>query len=350
MKQLPKRPLHGGALNQQIKVLNNNAYDDIEQWLDLSTGINPNGWPVPIIPAQVYNQLPQDEDGLLEAAQHYYRSNDILPVAGSQEAIQLLPQIFHQHQLLAKKPLIGIISPCYAEHEHHWQRHQFNIIYLNSEKVIDVLDELDVLLIINPNNPTGEVIPLATIKQWLSKMAGRQAYIIIDEAFMDSSAENSALNLAQQEQIIILRSIGKFFGLAGARCGFVIAREEILSLIKYYQPPWSVSGPTRWLVKQALRDNIWIAENIKWLKISAARLEALLTKALLILYPDFSITGTDLFKTVMFDNAFFVYQQLAKQGILVRLLDNKQGLRFALPGNEQQWQQLTQALNKIAPG
>lgn len=342
-------PRHGGGLNQAIKQYNNKKNPlSREHWLDLSTGINPNGWPVPEIPASIYNRLPESDDGLLQAAQNYYQVSNILPVSGSQQAIQLLPEIFQRYELISASPRIGIISPCYAEHAFQWQKNQFEIIDLSSESVDKVLATLDVLVIINPNNPTGELIDTDTIKQWQMKLAEHQGYLIIDEAFMDCTPESSILPAADYNNLIVLRSVGKFFGLAGVRCGFVIASQAILDLLEYHQGPWSVSGPTRWLVKQALMDTVWIAETKIQLKNASIKLEALLNKFLITGYPNRSIAGTLLFKTLLLDNAPAMYEQLAKSGVLVRLLDNKKGLRFGLPGSEIQWQRLKIVLDGLA--
>ena len=342
-------PEHGGCLNQAIKRFADKENPIAEtQWLDLSTGINPNGWPVPAMPASVYNRLPENDDGLIEAAQCYYQVSDILPVSGSQQAIQLLPEIFRRYDLLPKKPTIGIISPCYAEHEFQWQKNNFAIIHLSSETVDELIDTLDVLVLINPNNPTGELIDTDRLKQWQLKLADHQAYLIIDEAFMDSTPKESFLSDSAHDNLIVLRSVGKFFGLAGVRCGFVMASDTILSLLKYHQGPWSVSGPTRWVVKQALRDKIWIEKNKKYLQDASIKLENLLRSYLLINHPQRSIAGTVLFKTLFLENAAFMYEQLAKKGVLVRLLDNKKGLRFGLPANEKQWQRLDNVLKNIS--
>ncbi|MDX1812446.1 MAG: threonine-phosphate decarboxylase, partial [Gammaproteobacteria bacterium] len=102
-------PNHGGRLNaamQQYQIPHND-------WLDLSTGINPNGWPVPVIPENIFNRLPEDDDGLLDAAHKYYGVKNILPIAGSQAAIQLLPQLRAQSK-------VGVIAPGYQEHAYCW--------------------------------------------------------------------------------------------------------------------------------------------------------------------------------------------------------------------------------------
>ncbi|MCW8929814.1 MAG: aminotransferase class I/II-fold pyridoxal phosphate-dependent enzyme [Gammaproteobacteria bacterium] len=386
---VPVLPKHGGRLNDAIKkYANKNGCPDKEYWLDLSTGINPNGWPVPVLPGSIYNRLPENDDGLIEVALAYYQAKNILPVSGSQEAIQLLPVIFEQYNLFqrqllqsqsfqkklsrndrcSKKATVGIVSPCYAEHEFQWKKNHFSVCHLTTENVDDVLDELDVLVLINPNNPTGEFIETEIIKRWQIRLNHKkretQGYLIIDEAFMDSTPDSGMPDISTMDNLIVLRSVGKFFGLAGVRCGFVIAHPRILSLLKYHQGPWSVSGPTRWIVKKALCDKSWIEKNKLYLRKSSMRLKTLLEKYLINDQQYDMISGTVLFITIYINNASMIFEQLAQQGILVRLLDKScqchscllqyksikaqhKGLRFGLPANENQWQCLETVLKNI---
>ncbi len=353
------RPGHGGCRIQAEK-----KYSPAQSMLDLSTGINPNGWPVPIVPAEIYNRLPESDDGLMEAAQSYYQTKNILPVSGSQEAIQLLPVIFHQYKMLPEKSRVGIISPCYAEHEFQWKKNNFSIIHLLTENIDDTIESLNVLLIINPNNPTGELIAQEKLKKWHSQLKKNNGYLIIDEAFMDSTPENSLIKKNQPDNLIVLRSIGKFFGLAGVRCGFVIAPTKILSQMAYHQGPWSVSGPTRWLVKKALMDKQWIEDNKLILKNESMRLKKCLKYYFSKVDPQSLISGSVLFQTVYINNAYDLFERLAKEGVLIRLLDKacscsscstlhetiyqpNKGIRIGLPANEIQWQKLEAALESL---
>lgn len=347
---LPAMLEHGGGLNQAVKKYG------IEKgtWLDLSTGINPNGWLVPTdIPPEVYNRLPETDDGLLEAAQSYYQVQQLLAVAGSQEAIQLLPPIFQGYGLIADDPVIGIISPCYGEHEYQWLKQKCSIVRLTTETVNDSINRLDVLIVVNPNNPTGERIAIHTLLLWQQQLEKKQGFLIIDEAFMDSTPEQSILtylsnNRRTMNNLIVLRSVGKFFGLAGVRCGFVMASAKILAFLQYHQGPWSVSGPTRWIVSRALLDDDWIRHTRVLLKQASLRLETLLRHYLISDTTQRSITGTTLFNTVFLSNASVYFQKLAHQGVLVRLLDNGKGLRFGLPASENQWLRLKTVLETIA--
>jgi len=111
------------------------------------------------------------------------------------------------------------------------------------------------------NNPTGEVTPLHKLWAWHSELAARGGWLIVDEAFMDATPTDSLLSTlprfaqkALPPGLIVLRGLGKFFGLAGARVGFVGASPSFLEDLEDALGPWTISAPSRWLAIQALRD------------------------------------------------------------------------------------------------
>lgn len=192
-----------------------------EDWVDLSTGLNPSAWPVPNIPDNIWQALPEECDGLQTAACQYYGCDACLPIAGSQAAIQTLPT-------LRSYSKVGVISPTYAEHEYNWQQAGHDVVQLSIAEVEHHIHVLDVLVVINPNNPTGEVIAIEQLLDWHQRLSSRDGWLIVDEAFMDVTPDKSLVSSGIKPGLIILRSIGKFFGLAGIRCGFVISDNELL--------------------------------------------------------------------------------------------------------------------------
>src|SRR5580658_6322917 len=136
---------HGGRLLRAARIYGIAPAD----WLDLSTGISPFAWPVPPIPATAWTRLPDDEDGLAEVAQTYYGAPQLLPVAGSQAAIQTLP-------LLRSMSRVGVIAPGYNEHAHAWRRAGHQVIELAAEALLAQVDDVDVIVLIHPNNPGGD--------------------------------------------------------------------------------------------------------------------------------------------------------------------------------------------------
>ena len=309
-----------------------------EQWLDLSTGINPNGWPVPDVPAAVWQRLPEDNDGLEQAAAAYYGSAQLLPVAGSQAALQALPQL--------RKPCqVGVLTPSYAEHAHAWNRHGHSIVPITAETIEACLASLDVLVLSNPNNPTGVWFSREVLLEWWSRLAKRDGWLVVDEAFIDATPERSLAPHSGPPGLVILRSLGKFFGLAGARVGFVLGPDALLQRLRELLGPWTVSGPGRWVAIQALNDRCWQRETRRSLSYASARLAELLS------WQGLPVTGsTSLFQWLLYDEAAALKENLARQGIWVRYFDAPPSLRFGLPGSEAAWRRLTAALQKNSAG
>ncbi|MFO7593766.1 MAG: threonine-phosphate decarboxylase CobD [Pseudomonadota bacterium] len=319
-----KRPGHGGEL---LKVAREYGIAP-ERWLDLSTGINPQGWPVPSLPAECWQRLPQEDDGLFEAARRYYGTPQLLPVAGSQAAIQALPR-------LRAFSRVGMLFPAYAEHAHAWQREGHEVVALSAGTIEEYLPRLDVLLLINPNNPTGERFTKEQLLAWHRRLAGRGGWLVVDEAFIDATPEESIAPTCGKKGLVVLRSLGKFFGLAGARVGFLLAWPELLRRMQALLGPWGVAGPSREVARLALEDISWQQETRKRLLNDGRRLAGLLS--------DSGLTpggGSALFQYCPTEQAQQLYQQFAAQGILLRYFAEPAALRFGLPGSEAQWQRL----------
>lgn len=301
-------------------------------WLDLSTGLNPQGWPVPAIGASHWQRLPQDDDGLEAAAAACYGGDVLLPVAGSQAAIQALPA-------LRAPGTVGLLASSYAEHARAWLRAGHRVEKLTPETVEDALPRLDVLLLCTPNNPTGWRAPVDDLNAWCERLATRGGWLVLDEAFMDSTPQHSLIARTGTPGLIVLRSIGKFFGLAGARVGFVFAWRELLDALREVLGPWSVAGPARAAATAALLDTAWQDATRQRLARDGARLAALLTAGAL---PPRG--GTDLFQWLPHADATAIHDFLARRGILCRHFPDSGSLRFGLPPDEAGWKRLECAL------
>lgn len=319
---------HGGLLRAAAR----RYRIPVNDWQDLSTGINPNGWPVPAIPADCWQRLPEKEDALLPAAQAYYQNDDILPVAGSQAAIQTLPW-------LRRHSRVGVLRPAYAEHAENWNKAGHDVIELNPEEIEPSLPTLDVLIVVNPNNPTGQHFSPDQLLIWHRSLQERRGWLLIDEAFIDCRPQDSLSSYPAREGLIILRSLGKFFGLAGIRCGFVIADPSLLLRLEDDLGPWSISHPARYVATQALQDSAWQRHSRTTLPSQAHRLRRLLAS-----YGLAPVGGCDLFQWVKTPRAAELHHLLAQQAILTRLFRHPCSLRFGLPGNEPAWHALERAL------
>lgn len=305
------------------------------KWLDLSTCINPNGWPAPSIPPTILQRLPEPNDGLVSAASAYYGCNSVLPVSGVQAAIQALPQ-------LRSFSRVGIVWPGYSEHIRAWQMTGDAVRLIRPQDVDQTLALIDVLIVVNPNNPTGFYFEPKTLLLWHRYLVARGGWLIVDEAIADPTPELSMAKHCPRPGLIVLRSLGKFFGMAGLRTGFVLAERELLRLLNEYLGPWSVSNPARWISRQALKDYSWQTEAIEKLEENTVRLEELLK--LNGLTPS---GGTHLYQWVKSPRAREVHRSLARRGILTRLFKAPLSLRIGIPGNEAQWKRLAAGLRRV---
>lgn len=322
------RPVHGGRLLAAAEAFGIPP----GEWLDLSTGINPSPWQVAPVAPDAWARLPEPEDGLVEAAAAYYGAASLLPVAGSQAAIQALPQ-------LRPPGRVGVLSPAYAEHAYGWAKAGHELVILSPERIEEALPALDTLVLVNPNNPTGHRFGRARLLEWHHRLAARGGWLLVDEAFMDPTPEASLAAEAHRSGLIVLRSLGKFFGLAGARVGFVLSAPELLSQLDDRLGPWTVAGPAREVARGALADTQWQAKARRELRIAGERLAERLTA-----HGVPPSGGTALFQWVRTERAQPVQDALATCGIWVRRFDEPRSLRFGLPGREADWARLERAL------
>ncbi|WP_085648482.1 MULTISPECIES: threonine-phosphate decarboxylase CobD [unclassified Pseudomonas] len=307
-----------------------------EDWLDLSTGLAPWPFPVPDIPLRAWARLPENDDGLEQAACDYYGTSQVLPVAGSQMAIQLLPR-------LRRAGKVGVLSPCYAEHAEAWRRSGYIVREVLEQEVDFFLDSLDVLVVVNPNNPTGLNLTPARLLDWHARLAQRGGWLVVDEAFMDNTPQRSLAPHAHQVGLIVLRSFGKFFGLAGVRLGFVLAERKLLRLLAEQVGPWAVSGPTRVLGQACLRDTEGHTHQRIRSDEASERLAALLERS------GFKPQGgCALFQWLITEQASALHEFMARRGILLRLFAHNSSLRFGLPADAADEARLEQALQAFA--
>jgi cobalamin biosynthetic protein CobC len=313
---------------------------DRADWLDLSTGIAPWSWPIPAIPAEAWARLPETDDGLEAAALAYYGASQLLPVAGSQAAIQALPRV-------RARGKVGVLSPCYAEHAYAWRKSGFLVREVSEHEVDYFLDSLDVLVVVNPNNPTGLHLPPEQLLEWHARLAERGGWLVVDEAFMDNTPHLSLAAHTSRAGLVVLRSFGKFFGLAGVRLGFVLAEPSLLKALAQEIGPWAVSGPTRMLGQACLSDLAGQARQRARTEQARDRLVELLSRHGLT--PQ---GGCALFQWLVTPKAQSLHEFCARRGVLLRLFtgggDQTGSLRFGLPCDEADWQRLEAVLGDYA--
>ncbi len=324
---------HGGDLTMAMAVHGGTR----DMWLDLSTGINPFAWPVPgNLPPEVWTSLPTQgaRDRLLAAARKAYAvPEDVAIVAapGTQSLIQWLPY-------LAPGGPVAIVQPTYAEHALAWRRAGHAVI--GSSPAVPLPEAARHLVIVNPNNPDGYLFGHDRLVQLAADVARRGGWLVIDESFIDVVPEASAVTQCRELPVLILRSFGKFYGLAGLRLGFLIAHPVIAGRAGEALGPWSVAGPALQIGAAALSDGDFAGTMRRRLAREAAELDSLLSGAGLDV-----LGGTALYRLVRHPLARQLHEQLARRHIWVRNFDWDGGLlRFGLPPGDMARQRLAEAL------
>src|SRR5260363_141816 len=334
---------HGGNLGEAVRRYRIQR----GQWIDLSTGINPYGFPIPTIDPAMWLRLPDDDDGLEALAARHYRANHALAVAGTQAAIRLLPA------LLSKGPVgIGLLT--YGEYARAFTQAGFPVEYFVTQSLTaygyrapftlsahaPLPGHLKHLIVVNPNNPTADLFDTDALLDGRRQLLVRGGTLIVDEAFIDATPQYSIAPASAAGHLIVLRSVGKFFGLAGARVGFVLSDRACIDAMRRLRGPWPLSGPARALAKAALLDSAWQRSARDQLDASNGRLSALLSANGLAAH------RTPLFAWASNARAAEVHDRLARNAVRVRCFVIVPSLRFGLPADETAWTKLASALSK----
>ncbi|MEM9572546.1 MAG: threonine-phosphate decarboxylase CobD [Pseudomonadota bacterium] len=331
---MTKDLLHGGALD----VVRAAFPDAPEPWIDLSTGINPWPYPDSHVSPEVLAHLPTQADQAAcraaMAAAIGASPHSILLAPGSELLIRLLPDC-----LPARR--VAILSPTYGDHADAWARSGTDIV--RSEHPLEAAAEVDAVVVTHPNNPDGRRFDLEALEQARRTLTARGGYLIIDEAYADLHPEQSLASHAGADGLIILRSFGKFFGLAGVRLGATLAPANVRERLAARLGVWPVSGAALEIGTRAYADTAWQTETRHRLAAAAARLDAVFSRAGLP-----PCGGTDLFRYIEVADAHEAFAHFARLGIYVRRFEwSKRHLRIGLPATQVAETRLAEALNLL---
>ncbi|WP_226951399.1 threonine-phosphate decarboxylase CobD [Rhizobium terrae] len=309
-----------------------------EPWIDLSTGISPYSYPHSPIPGNAFARLPEPHlaERLKALAMTAYGAPSAAHLAAGPGTQILLPMVAG---LIGRQARAAVLSPTYAEHARAARLAGFDVTETGD---LEGLADADLAVIVNPNNPTGRIIAKGDLLALATRMRAKGGLLVVDEAFMDVSKAESVANAVDQGGLVVLRSFGKFYGMAGLRLGFAIGHPDIVAKIESHLGPWAVSGPALHVATEALADIPWQKTMRAKLKEDAARLDALLATA------RFPVTdGTSLFRFIRDPRAQTLFRHLGERSILTRVFEGRpDDLRIGLPGGDD-WLRLEDALKAI---
>lgn len=296
-------------------------------WLDLSTGINPHPWPcVAEVPID-WHRLPEPEAvAELEAAAAVHFGCDprhICAVPGTEVALRLVGR-----QIGGPAHRRAVTYRTHAE-------------MIAGSMTAELTEETrGTLILANPNNPDGKLLEATRLRALLASRAGGE-WLLMDEAFVDTHPDASlATEIDETRRLVIFRSFGKFFGLAGVRLGFVLGPRAILQPIRALLGAWPVSAAAIAIGTRAYRDSAWIAQTRTRLRTEATALDACLAVV------GYRAAGASpLFRLIDTPEAAALFNHLAGQHILTRPFAEHPGrLRIGLPPSASALERLSQAL------
>lgn len=310
---------HGGNLGEARRLFPQAP----EPWLDLSAAASPHAYPFGVLLSEAFTRLPEEEDlrRLETAAADFYGAHpsQVVAAPGSQALIQRLPQLIPARR-------VGILGFTYSEHARCWARGGADVRTCGA--LADLAD-MDVAVVVNPNNPDGRMIPAADLARLAAHLAARGDLLVIDEAYVDFLPPHaSSISLVPATGAVVLRSFGKPFGLPGLRLGFAVAPADLCAKLRAALGPWAVSGAAVAIGCTAFADEAWFAATRARLAADAADLDAVLAAAGFA-----AVGGTPLFRLVSHPDAASIFDHLGRAGIWTRRFVEKPAwLRFSIPG------------------
>ncbi len=312
---------HGGGLDAACATYGGARHD----WLDLSTGINPQPYPVPSLTHDIWADLPDmvAQDRLIAAARALWNVSaqlDIVVAPGTSALIAKIPS-------LCAKARVHIQTPTYNEHAAAFRAQGWEIVQKG---------DAEARVIVHPNNPTGALFG--------GDARGLAGLTVIDESFADIAPQISLGALAHQPGVVVLKSFGKFWGLAGMRLGFAICSPEIARRLRDHIGPWAVSGPALQIGSLALEDHRWQAQTRARLFGDAEQMDILMETVGIT-----CIGGTLLFRLYRVKNARAAQVHLAEHMIWSRVFPySDRWIRLGLPGCEADWDRLRDATRGLS--
>jgi len=342
---------HGGRLGA-ARI----AYSQAPQpWIDLSTGINPRSYPAPRARGVTLNRLPDTgELARLEAiaATAFGVADPVRVVAtgGTEPALRLLPFVAGSVGVNGTGGAVAgaiaaavVAGPTYGSHADAWIKAGVASRVVGDAELDSAIGDRTALVVVNPNNPDGRLMSRDRLRQLHDAVASRGGVLVVDEAFAEVTPEASVADLAgtaEAEHLVVLRSFGKFYGLAGLRLGFVVGNPALAARVRGLIGDWPVSVDALAAGLVAYADRAWADRMRKQLAAAARRLDGLLMR-----YGFEVVGGTSLYRLVRAADAPARFERLAAAGILTRPFQHDVTLlRFGLPGSPDAWRRLDEAL------
>jgi threonine-phosphate decarboxylase len=267
-------PNHGGKSGAIRKLVEKNGRK-LEEMLDFSANLNPLGTPVEVIEqmkkaieneSMHYPDPDYEVETEIVAHVEGVNKNNVILTNGGAEAIFLVTKLFQSGKA-------GILQPSFSEYERACKAHHIEIasIVLSENRTWkdykSLIKNLHVLIICQPNNPTGTIMDETEILSLLKWTKQNHVMVMMDEAFIHFVDINSHVRLLSEfSNLIVIKSLTKIFAVPGVRAGYIVADKEIIRQLKSFTIPWNVNCAALGLFRALPKTEGHIKKTQLWLK------------------------------------------------------------------------------------
>lgn len=305
-----------------------------DRMIDFSASINPLG-----LSKKVKETIRKGMDGLVNypdpdtsmlrqkiAERHDIDPGTILCGNGSTELIYLIPRALKQERVLIPGPTFSEYErACRLSQGSRLKRYELkekNKFQFHIDSFISAIQGCDIAFLCNPNNPTGTLLRREEISA-IADAAGKQrCYLVVDEAFIDFSPEESVIHeVKDNPYLIVLRSMTKFHALTGLRIGYAVFHKNLLRRVREFKEPWTVNSLAQKAAITALDDRDYIEKTYRLI----TREKRYIEKCLGTFGTTFFLSAANYY-LLKVDDARGLVGRLRNKGILVRDCSNFRGL------------------------
>lgn len=313
--------------------------------LDLSGSVAPFALPLADMPANVWSNPDLLRSRFHLEAPRYFECESVLAVTGIESGISALARLF---QTWYGSMRIVLAEPSFDQWDKRFRRANHVVLDWPVDMILDgEIPECDVVVLGRPVNPTCQMISIQQIKPLARRLREQGGWLILDEAYLDWTNEESYASFIEAEPAIVLRSVAPFSGLAGANLAFVCAPKAVCTALLNEVGTQAVSSPQWWLALQYFEAEQWRAEQVKHLALVGSRLETLWRKKL---GDNVEVNHGGYFVSFKHARNEEWASNLEAQGVLVRIYQAEQGsiLRCGIPRVETDWQRLDKAIHGLS--
>jgi len=321
-----------------------------QDWLNANESPYANAYS---IDDSTFNRYPDCQpDGVIKGYASYagLSTNQVIATRGADEGIELLIRTF----CTPGEDSILICPPTYGMYAISAETCNVGVkkVPLNADFSLDVdaicrHEDVNLVFICSPNNPTGTLVEKDDILRVLEHFQDK-AIVVVDEAYIEFADDPGwAGEISNYANLVVLRTLSKAFGLAGIRCGFTLANEDIIAYLMKVIAPYPVPAPVAQIAQQALsKEGIALVQaQVRDLNQQRATLAAAIEKN-----PELHIIGSANANFILFrcNDKDELMAYLVENGMLIRDQSKQAGLANCLRatvGNEAQQTRLLNLIN-----